>query len=394
MRGKISQWNDAKGFGFIRTRDHRIFCHATDLCPCLRPLRGGSVPQGTVVEFDLVDTPKGYQAKSAKCEVCAAPETWELKQYGDSVRGLDGVFQYLRPYSSKRGFCSGYPWTEAEIDEINRAYNKAQGEFSRFHQGYKSLSEEFLAEFGPILSVEKTGPQMYSVEFGYGTRQLYSCGLWQSAGFSWSRSGDFIISDKSVSTRYFEENWGLELEVDICSWYDGVVSFCYRDIDPELRALTIEKAQPLISSDWDTVLLLCNFADTKKSFQDALSKLRNPGPRPYLKMASGKHQAYYESPDERRAGYETVYWTQRFIHLGENCEFSVPTDSKLVDVQEVIADEIRILCDRAVGIIHRDFESKLKSMMKKDVIIPNQYSSKEEYCEALRALFESIDWEF
>lgn len=62
--GKVKWFNDAKGYGFIQTEDgvyegKDIFVHYSEI------EREGykTLAQGQAVEFELMDTPKGLQAK-------------------------------------------------------------------------------------------------------------------------------------------------------------------------------------------------------------------------------------------------------------------------------------------------------------------------------------------
>lgn len=63
--GKVKWFNDAKGYGFIQTVDgpyagKDIFVHYSEV------VKDGykTLAQGQDVEFELMDTPKGLQAKS------------------------------------------------------------------------------------------------------------------------------------------------------------------------------------------------------------------------------------------------------------------------------------------------------------------------------------------
>lgn len=62
--GKVKWFSDIKGFGFIQSTDESlsgrdIFVHYSEI------LKRGykSLQQGQEVEFELMDTPKGLQAK-------------------------------------------------------------------------------------------------------------------------------------------------------------------------------------------------------------------------------------------------------------------------------------------------------------------------------------------
>lgn len=62
--GKVKWFNDAKGYGFIQTTDgpyagKDIFVHYSEI------VKDGykTLAQGQDVEFELMDTPKGLQAK-------------------------------------------------------------------------------------------------------------------------------------------------------------------------------------------------------------------------------------------------------------------------------------------------------------------------------------------
>ena len=61
MRGKVKWFNNEKGFGFIEYEDHEdIFVHYSAI------LTEGykTLVEGQYVEFDLVKTDKGLQAKN------------------------------------------------------------------------------------------------------------------------------------------------------------------------------------------------------------------------------------------------------------------------------------------------------------------------------------------
>lgn len=62
--GKVKWFNDAKGYGFLQTMDgpyagKDIFVHYSEI------VKDGykTLAQGQDVEFELMDTPKGLQAK-------------------------------------------------------------------------------------------------------------------------------------------------------------------------------------------------------------------------------------------------------------------------------------------------------------------------------------------
>ncbi len=67
--GKVKWFSDAKGYGFIQTDDSTmagkdIFVHYSEI------VKDGykSLAQGQDVEFELMDTPKGLQAKKVAIE--------------------------------------------------------------------------------------------------------------------------------------------------------------------------------------------------------------------------------------------------------------------------------------------------------------------------------------
>lgn len=63
MLKKVKWFNDAKGYGFIENgKDEDIFVHYSAI------KREGykTLSQDQLVEFDLVETSKGYQAKNVK----------------------------------------------------------------------------------------------------------------------------------------------------------------------------------------------------------------------------------------------------------------------------------------------------------------------------------------
>jgi len=57
--GKVKWFNDAKGFGFITTENGEdVFVHFS----AIQSKGFRSLPEGSQVEFDLVQGPKGLQA--------------------------------------------------------------------------------------------------------------------------------------------------------------------------------------------------------------------------------------------------------------------------------------------------------------------------------------------
>ena len=63
MLKKVKWFNDVKGYGFIENgKDEDIFVHYSAI------KRDGykTLSQDQLVEFDLVETSKGYQAKNVK----------------------------------------------------------------------------------------------------------------------------------------------------------------------------------------------------------------------------------------------------------------------------------------------------------------------------------------
>lgn len=68
--GKVKWFSDAKGYGFIQAEDsgangQDIFVHYSEIS------RDGfrSLTPGQVVEFELMETPKGLQAKNVDPQV-------------------------------------------------------------------------------------------------------------------------------------------------------------------------------------------------------------------------------------------------------------------------------------------------------------------------------------
>ncbi len=61
MQGKVKWFNDKKGFGFIEYKDGMdIFVHYSSII-----LKGyKTLNNGDIVNFDLVETDKGLQAKN------------------------------------------------------------------------------------------------------------------------------------------------------------------------------------------------------------------------------------------------------------------------------------------------------------------------------------------
>jgi CspA family cold shock protein len=59
--GKVKWFNDAKGFGFITTeKGEDVFVHFS----AIQAKGFRSLPEGSQVEFDLVEGPKGLQASN------------------------------------------------------------------------------------------------------------------------------------------------------------------------------------------------------------------------------------------------------------------------------------------------------------------------------------------
>lgn len=60
-KGTVKWFNDAKGFGFLRTEetDQDVFVHHTAIvAEGFRTLN-----QGEEVQFDMIESPKGYKAE-------------------------------------------------------------------------------------------------------------------------------------------------------------------------------------------------------------------------------------------------------------------------------------------------------------------------------------------
>ena len=63
MQGKVKRFNKTKGFGFITLEDGRdVFFHYSEL------IMDGfkTIDEGASVEFDVVETEKGLQARQIK----------------------------------------------------------------------------------------------------------------------------------------------------------------------------------------------------------------------------------------------------------------------------------------------------------------------------------------
>ena len=61
MQGKVKKFNKEKGFGFIKLADDKdVFFHYSEL-----KMDGfNSVEEGADVEFDMVETDRGFQARN------------------------------------------------------------------------------------------------------------------------------------------------------------------------------------------------------------------------------------------------------------------------------------------------------------------------------------------
>lgn len=63
MQGKVKWFNDAKGFGFIeREGDKDVFVHFS----AIDEEGFKSLAEGQMVEYELIDGPRGPQAASVK----------------------------------------------------------------------------------------------------------------------------------------------------------------------------------------------------------------------------------------------------------------------------------------------------------------------------------------
>ena len=59
MRGRVKWFNNEKGYGFIEYKDNEdIFVHYS----AISQEGYKSLSEGQYVEFNLIETPKGYQA--------------------------------------------------------------------------------------------------------------------------------------------------------------------------------------------------------------------------------------------------------------------------------------------------------------------------------------------
>ena len=65
MRGTVSQFNEAKGYGTVRTDDGRdLFFHCTQIADGTR-----SIPEGVAVEFEIVPGHNGRWEAAAVAQV-------------------------------------------------------------------------------------------------------------------------------------------------------------------------------------------------------------------------------------------------------------------------------------------------------------------------------------
>lgn len=61
MKSKVKWFNDAKGYGFIENNEFEdVFVHYSQI----KKEGYKSLSTGDIVEFDLITTDKGYQAKN------------------------------------------------------------------------------------------------------------------------------------------------------------------------------------------------------------------------------------------------------------------------------------------------------------------------------------------
>ncbi|XXS36611.1 MAG: cold-shock protein [Candidatus Nasuia deltocephalinicola] len=66
LKGKVKWFNDAKGFGFITSKDggDELFVHFSSIV-----MKGfKTLKEGQRVTYEIVNTPKGKQASSVKIE--------------------------------------------------------------------------------------------------------------------------------------------------------------------------------------------------------------------------------------------------------------------------------------------------------------------------------------
>ncbi len=61
MLGRVKWFNNEKGYGFVEYKDNEdVFIHYSTI-----QIEGyKTLSEGQYVEYDLLDTPKGYQAKN------------------------------------------------------------------------------------------------------------------------------------------------------------------------------------------------------------------------------------------------------------------------------------------------------------------------------------------
>lgn len=66
MKARVKWFNDSKGFGFLEYKEGEdVFVHYSEI------KKDGykTLNQGDLVNFNLIDTDKGYQAKSVELEL-------------------------------------------------------------------------------------------------------------------------------------------------------------------------------------------------------------------------------------------------------------------------------------------------------------------------------------
>lgn len=151
IQGIIKRWNAEKGFGFIRLSDGReVFCHTSELCEHIRPLRGQAPDISSPVNVKKVNQrQRGLAAEKVECDTCAAPEQWELQPTGPEIFGV----RELRPVCVNKPNVSSYnsPMPREEVERANEPFIIAKKKETLWKQGI--IGNEFFKEFGEPQSI-------------------------------------------------------------------------------------------------------------------------------------------------------------------------------------------------------------------------------------------------